>query len=265
MEEPSRCKNIGIIGCGWLGLPLALRLKQAGQQILGTTRSAAKLREIEALGLNMLQLDFAQEIIPPAGCFKELEVCFLNIPPKRIEPETYAQNCSKIVHLLPKTCQVIFASSTGVYRDNCETINEDTNDANNFLTDHPVRQAEVRLQKELGERLTIVRFSGLIGANRHPARFLSGKTELAAGLNPVNLIQLDDCIRLIEKIISKTAHGGVFHGCFDAHPSRSDYYTEACRTFSLPLPQFKNEKTAWKIIANEQTQARLDFQFLHPI
>ena len=43
--------NIAILGCGWLGFPLAIRLLQAGHKVEGSTTSVMKLQELSEEGI----------------------------------------------------------------------------------------------------------------------------------------------------------------------------------------------------------------------
>ena len=45
-------KNIGILGCGWLGLPLAKKLIEKGYSVNGTTTSSNKLKVLQNAGIN---------------------------------------------------------------------------------------------------------------------------------------------------------------------------------------------------------------------
>ncbi|MBT8238285.1 MAG: NAD(P)-binding domain-containing protein, partial [Croceitalea sp.] len=44
--------TIGIIGCGWLGKPLAKALLAENYKIKGSTTTKDKLKELEAEGIN---------------------------------------------------------------------------------------------------------------------------------------------------------------------------------------------------------------------
>ena len=48
---------------------------------------------------------------------------------------------------------------------------------------------------------TVIRFGGLIGYDRMPGKFLTGKKDLPNGDAPVNLIHRDDCVQIIYQII----------------------------------------------------------------
>ena len=46
-------KSIGVLGCGWLGLPLAKQLVTAGYSVRGTTTTKEKLTEISRIEINL--------------------------------------------------------------------------------------------------------------------------------------------------------------------------------------------------------------------
>ena len=43
--------DVGVMGCGWLGLPLAQALIRAGCRVKGTTTTAAKAPVLRAAGI----------------------------------------------------------------------------------------------------------------------------------------------------------------------------------------------------------------------
>lgn len=44
-------RNVSILGCGWLGTPLAISFLDAGFKVKGSTTSNAKIDDLEALGI----------------------------------------------------------------------------------------------------------------------------------------------------------------------------------------------------------------------
>jgi nucleoside-diphosphate-sugar epimerase len=98
----------------------------------------------------------------------------------------------------------------------------------------------VEMEKEFLGRLpsiTIMRFAGLIGPGRHPARFLAGRKNVPSPDAAVNLIHLDDCIGVIRSLLETRAEG-IFNACTPDHPPRREYYTEACRRLGIEPPVF---------------------------
>jgi nucleoside-diphosphate-sugar epimerase len=119
------------------------------------------------------------------------------------------------------------------------------------------------LQNIVGTEVSVIRFGGLIGYDRNPARFLSGKKDLKDGSVPVNLIHRDDCIAIIVAIIKQQKWGKVYNACSDEHPSRKDFYTKACILSSLPEPIFSEQEPSnqYKIIDSSLMKNDLQFSF----
>lgn len=51
--------RINILGCGWLGLPLACSWIQAGTRVYGSPTSLDKMRDFKALGIRTFLIDFS--------------------------------------------------------------------------------------------------------------------------------------------------------------------------------------------------------------
>jgi NAD dependent epimerase/dehydratase family enzyme len=85
----------------------------------------------------------------------------------------------------------------------------------------------------------VVRFGGLIGEDRHPVKFLSGRKNVEQPDSPVNLIHQNDCIGILLTLIEKEIYGEVFNAVAPSHPTRKTYYTKrhfplVCRYLNLP-------------------------------
>ena len=77
-------KTISILGCGWLGLPLAHHLAQQGYAVKGSTTTPMKLVLLRAEGIEpyLLELDPTVHGDQVEDFFKS-DILFLNIPPGR--------------------------------------------------------------------------------------------------------------------------------------------------------------------------------------
>jgi NAD dependent epimerase/dehydratase family enzyme len=102
--------------------------------------------------------------------------------------------------------------------------------------------------------------AGLIGPNRHPAKFFAGRTAIANGNQPVNLIEQQDSIQIILNILSKNYWGEIVNACASEHPTRKDYYAESCRKFGFELPEFIEEGEG-KIVNNEKSIVELGMRY----
>ena len=54
--------QISIVGCGWLGLPLAINLQESGHNIIATCRSQQKADKLTQLGLNAECFELGDEL-----------------------------------------------------------------------------------------------------------------------------------------------------------------------------------------------------------
>jgi nucleoside-diphosphate-sugar epimerase len=156
--------------------------------------------------------------------------------------------------------RVIFISSTSVYPDtNSEITGTDMVDFQS-----PLYRSEQIFNQITTFKTTIIRFAGLIGPDRNPSRFFAGKTGIANGQAPVNLIHLNDCIGIIEAILNNQRFYGTYHAAAPTHPSRKEFYRQASQATGLPLPEFIDELKEWKIIDPEKLEHDLDYEFIHP-
>lgn len=255
-----------MVGLGWLGIPLANFLASKGFDISGTTRSSEKQQQLSAKGWEVMCLDASTDESIPTSFFEACELAIINIPPGKLrENNRYAEVCCSIATAIPSTSKVLFISTTGIYPDDALITNEDEFSRTPYLKENLFALTEERLDAILKERLTIVRFAGLIGPNRNPARFLEGKTDVPNPNAPVNLIHLNDCIQLIYKIIELESWGEVFNACSSEHPTREVYYTSMCQRFGLEAPTFNNVNSVKKLVSNTKSIQLLGIQYTHSI
>ncbi|HSN47930.1 MAG TPA: hypothetical protein VLR29_04135, partial [Flavobacterium sp.] len=126
-------------------------------------------------------------------------------------------------------------------------------------------QAEQLMQSNPNFKTTILRFGGLIGEDRHPIKFLAGRTNLENPNAPINLIHQDDCIGIILKIIEQNSWNETFNAVTPFHPSRKEYYTQKAIEFKLALPEFNSENlTFGKTISSSKVETILGYTFTKP-
>ena len=56
-------KKIAILGCGWLGLPLATSLLSKGYEVKGSTTSESKLDVLKNAGISTFQIQLEEHQI----------------------------------------------------------------------------------------------------------------------------------------------------------------------------------------------------------
>jgi nucleoside-diphosphate-sugar epimerase len=258
-------EKIAVVGLGWLGLPLALSLREQGYQVIGTTTSAEKIPDLEEKGLEAVLFDLnkgVDESLLPSF-FAGSSCCIINVPPGKSLFQTYRNQCLELPRLFPETTKFIFTSSTGVYSDQVALALENTAVLTDYNFTSQLFLTEKALKTELKERLTVLRLAGLFGPGRNPARHLAGKTGLKNPGSPVNLVHQHDCISFISEVIRQQAWGEIFNVCASDHPSRQVFYTGMCEKNKWELPVFDADEPVRipKIVSNEKGKQLLNFSY----
>ncbi|GEL10550.1 Nucleoside-diphosphate-sugar epimerase [Flavobacterium glycines] len=271
-------EQISILGCGWLGLPLAKALISEGHSVKGSTTSNDKKELLENAGIAHypIALEVKNFSAPVADFLENSPILIIAIPPKlRGKNKDYsdAQNNSfvqKIKNLIPyieksSVEKLLFISSTAVYGEADTIIDENSPTVPVTESGKQLLEIEQLLLANTNFKTTILRFGGLIGPDRNPSRFLAGKENVPNPDAPVNLIHLDDCIGIIKKIIANTVWNEVLNAVTPFHPSRKDYYTQKALEENLIPPTFNHEiPSAGKTIVSEKLARLLDYTFTQP-
>lgn len=264
-------KHVSILGLGWLGLPLALRLQKKGYSINGSTSRLNNLKSLAKYSFQTNRIKIKSDAIIGdwESFIHETSTLIINFPPKRIENiETiHPLQVKQIIRHTPKATKVIFISSTSVYQNTNDVVNETLNCIPEKASGKALIEAEQLLQHHFGSNLTVLRLAGLIGPKRHPGRFLSNKKQLKNPNVPVNLIHQKDVIGLIESIISKDCFGEIINGCADVHPKRKNFYKNAAIKLNITAPIFETTtQQNFKIVDNSKSKSLLNFtyQFSNP-
>ena len=158
--------------------------------------------------------------------------------------------------------QVLFISSTSVYGDEAITVTEKTIEKPENLSGKELLETEHFLLQQTTFKTTILRFGGLIGGSRNPAKSLSGKSNVGTPNAPINLIHQDDCIGIITAIIEHDFWGEKINASAPFHPTRKEYYTAKANQLELPLPEFEENYASGKVIDSSKLIAELGYQFL---
>jgi nucleoside-diphosphate-sugar epimerase len=265
-----KSKTISILGCGWLGLPLAKHLLEAGYGVKGSTTARKNLAPFKELGIEPFYLVLDPELRGNGvDDFFSADILVVNFPPERRDDivEYHQAQINALISEIKKAPvkKVIFVSSTSVYPNLRREVFEDE--------DAPPTKASGRALLAV-ERLftacpdfetTILRFGGLIGYDRKPGRFLSGRKEVRNGDAPVNLIHRDDCIAIIHSIIENNVWGEILNACADLHPHRKDYYISQAKKIGVEPPAFREGvDTDFKIVRSDKLKRLLSYEFKYP-
>lgn len=266
-----------ILGIGWLGFPLAKKLIEIGYEVKGSTTSERKLDILNSNNIQPYQIELSEDKINGniEGFLAESEILIIDIPPKlRSNPnENFVAKIKLLITEIEKSTlkNVIFISSTSVYADAFPIAEIDENSATNPDSESGKQLLETEniLLSNDNFQTTILRFGGLIGEDRHPIKFLAGKTNLENPGAPVNMIHQDDCIGIIceilknDEVLKQVQHdNSIFNAVAPQHPIRKEYYTQKAIENNLPLPIFDDsKKSVGKLINSKKVKEVLNYKF----
>ncbi|WP_052695626.1 NAD(P)H-binding protein [Hymenobacter sp. AT01-02] len=246
MTDPtsSFLPTVAVLGCGWLGLPLARALVAAGYSVHGSTTTPGQLLTLRHAGIlpYLLRLSPTLSTIDADtlhALLHEVDILVLNVPPSRGAGSADAY--PTVVQMVAKAAaraqvqHVLYVSSTGVYPDRPGSLRESDAVASSEAVT-PLLRAEALFANSEN---TIVRLAGLMGPGRAPGRFLAGRQDVAQGDAPVNLIHLDDCVGLLMQIIEQEVWGHTFNACANSHPLRRDFYPLAATHLAFSPLRFR--------------------------
>ncbi len=247
--------RVFIMGMGWLGTPLAHDLLNRGHDVRGTYRSprpdqieSASQFEIGNTALADISdsLSWADAIvfaIPPSSWLSD----YLD----KDELEGFLTDLSE-----PFSGRAILISSTGVFASEQAVVDETTIPEPDSDRGKALVKLESGWKKAFGKNAVVLRLGGLVGGDRHPVRYLSGRSDIKGPRQPVNLIDRQSVIELVEKILlSSELKRTVYHGVSSFHPDRETFYRSSAESLGIPLPQFdQNDQSNGKLVNAELTQ-----------
>jgi nucleoside-diphosphate-sugar epimerase len=270
ISPATRDATVAVLGCGWLGLPLAQALLTQGHRVLGTTTTPSQLPVLQAAGIepHLLQLgaDFNNaDEARLTSILRATDILVLNVPPRSAVAGGYPQ-LLRPVHRAVASARlkaVLFVSTTGVYLDEPRIMREqDAISTRDAASD--VLRTEGHFVPRYGQwKSTVVRLGGLIGPDRAPGRFLAARHNLAQGDAPVNLLHLTDAVGVLQTIIEQEIWGHTLNICASLHPSRREFYPAAAEYLGLQPPTFKPEYSSGKLIDNSLMRSLVSYEFKH--
>lgn len=264
--------TISILGCGWLGFPLAKKLVENGHIVKGSTTSPQKLAFLHKHKIDPYLIEVQKKIkgnnLP---YFFSSGILVLNIPPGRKRKDvarSHPQQVAAIIEsaLLNGAKKILFISSTSVYGNVNRVVTEADEPRPETASAEALVKAEGMLMRQEDLEVTIVRFGGLVGEDRKAGRFLAGKKDLKNGDAPINMIDQADCVAILTQIIEQDIWGEIFNACADEHPTKKAFYTAQAKKQGFELPTFSTTENlvGYKEVSNYKLKQRLSYDFLKP-
>jgi nucleoside-diphosphate-sugar epimerase len=234
-----------IVGCGYVGLRLARALAAEGIAVTGTTRSAARVAEIEDAGARAALADAADPASLAAALGDAPDAVFDCVKPRKTGGDAYAADVTQrvvgaVAAARPRAA--VYVSSTSVYgRRAGDWTDEDTPLAPASPAGAARAQAEaayLAAWRDGGLPVRICRVPGIYG----PGRTLRQRLETGAYRRVdderhwVSRIHVDDLVSGLIAAWREGRPGGVYLLC-DDQPVTGDAYAElTARLLGLPVP-----------------------------
>ena len=248
-------KSISILGCGWLGLALSIKLIDNGHTVRGSTTTPTKLIELKGKGIKPFHLDLSK-INSTISEFLCSEILIVSVTSKN-----YKDFINLIEHInLSSIKKIIFISSTSVYPNCNKVVTEDSSTNDSLLI-----QIEKLFRSNTKTETTIIRFGGLFGYNRHPGNFHKGDKPIDNPEGYVNLIHQDDCVRIVSQIIDQNIWNETFNACCNSHPKRREFFLKERESFGAAKTMFnENSLNQYKIVDSGKLVRELNYAFKIP-
>lgn len=263
-------KKVAIVGLGWLGMPLAMALSARGWQVSGSKTTPDGVEAARMCGIEGYQLELTPELICDADDLEALlsvDALVVTLPASRTVEggERYVQAVQQIVDsaLAFNVPRILFTSSTSVYGKGGGVMRENSPLQPETVAGKTLVELENWLHDLPGTSVDIVRLAGLVGPNRHPGRFLAGRTDVADGAQGVNLVHLDDVVAAITLLLQTPKGGHIYNLCAPQHPARNQFYPAVARQLGLTPPTFlpDSDSASGKIIDGNKICHELGFEY----
>ena len=250
MNPPNLNQRISILGCGWLGAPLAKELHQNGYRVFGSTRSGNSKIDLDGIRHFVVDID---EPGQDYFAFLASDTLIIAIPGKDLAG--YRRLVAQIETSEVK--QVLLISTTSVYPFTNGVVTEETPTKSSIRVD--IEQLFLRNPYFAS---TMLRFGGLFGYQRQPGNFFKPGRVIDHPEGYINLIHRDDCIGIIQEILRQNAWGQILNACADTHPTRREFYTRAAEKLGRTDLTFNEQaENHYKIVSSQKLKDLLGYGF----
>jgi nucleoside-diphosphate-sugar epimerase len=245
--------RILMLGCGYLGEPLAMRLHRAGHQVTAASRRPQRVEQLRKQGLNSWLCDWSSETAPPppGRDYDAVVIAIGHRPPEGIPPALgHVQGLERLSHWLAPAgpaasqgCRWLYVSSTGLYQPaDGDWVDESWSVVATRPSTASALAAEQWLSQQVpAPNLLIARLAGIYGPGRLPNRQpLIDQQPLPVDPQAyVNLIHVEDAGRILAAwLTTPQPPTGILNICDGQPPCRKDYYLLLSQLLRLPPPRF---------------------------
>jgi nucleoside-diphosphate-sugar epimerase len=231
-----------IIGCGYIGLPLALRLKEAGCEISAWVHSAASA---ESLAGHHFRSVVTGSVANPRlwdAVSEDYDIVIHCASSGRGGEAAYEEvflQGALMMNARQPNARKIFVSSTSVYgQTSGEIVTEESSAEPLTATGRILHEAE---KAALASGATVVRSAGIYGPGRGVLfeKLRRGEAVIEGdGARWINQIHQRDLVAALAHLIEAGAPGEIYNASDDTPVTYRDYYTWCAEFLRKPMPPY---------------------------
>jgi nucleoside-diphosphate-sugar epimerase len=271
-----------VIGCGYVGTPLAKRLVELGHEVWGVRRTEESAAELAAMGIK----PFAADLVK-AGSLDALPGSFdwvvnLVSSDKGGPPEyraVYLEGNRNLVGWARKhpVKKIVFTSSSSVYAQNDGSAVKETSPTEPSVeTSQILLQAEkILLEAAPAIPSVVLRVAGIYGPDRGHLfkQYLKNEAKIPGqGARIINMIHRDDLVEVIIAALKNGRAGEIYNAADDEPVPLLHFYRWLAETLGKWMPPFVSEDEAperkraltSKKIQNRKMKIELGVQLKYP-
>ncbi len=273
-----------IVGCGYVGRPLGVKLARQGHQVFGLRRSGGALAELRAAGITPLQADITRpgELAALPGPF---DWVFNTVAATRgggVEDyrRVYREGTQNLINWLSGSPLRKFAytSSTAVYGQEDGSLVRETSP-----TDPEAATARILVEteqlllaaaREKSFPAVVLRVAGIYGPDRgHLFRqYLQGQAVMAGrGERILNMIHRDDLVGILIAALQHGRSGEIYNAVDDEPVTQLRFFRWLAETLGKDMPPFELEAPVSpkrgltnKRVSNRKVKMELGYRFRFP-
>lgn len=275
--DTDRSDDILILGAGWLGSALALRLAGGGRRVVATTRSGEG--SVVGEGIRWQAYDSTRDGVERlANLVASAEAVVVCWAPSGADIDRHAHYVGGAAALI-EACErrpphrLVYTSSTSALPAVDGELDEGCAEWPTDRRGRIQREAEETIRRgcqRLGIAWFILRLAGLYGPGRELERIYRWQdhTPLAGdGAAASNLVHLDDVCQAVEAALDLAKPiSGIIHVCDDDHATRRQVFADVARRLGRASPAWELPEATprGKRVANRKLAEVLGIRLMHP-
>jgi nucleoside-diphosphate-sugar epimerase len=271
-----------VIGCGYVGEPLAKRLVELGHEVWGVRRTAESAERLATYGIKPFAADISQlgalDMLP--GEFDWIVNLVSSDKGGAAEyRQVYLEGNRNIIEWIRKhpVKKFVYTSSTSVYAQNDGSAVKESSPAE---PQTETSQILVQAEKVLTEAApaipsVVLRVAGIYGPERGHLfkQYLKNEAKIpGAGARIINMIYRDDLVETIIAALKNGRPGEIYNVVDDEPVSLLHFYRWLAETLGKWMPPFVPEEEAperkraltSKKVQNRKMKVELGVQLKYP-